>query len=220
MHSEKNPAGWLVYRCSGSETGTLEELLNSLEHETWTPRTWVSKRLPRRKARETVLLGMLPSYLFVRVGVDLHAMASLGAKHGIWGPMVLRGERVVIADRDLDGLRGFDDRVSQPRRWIELLDPEVAARTPSAHVTPQTHVTSQTHVKEVAPGRHPRSEVNGQILQDAISIGDRVRLIKGPLAPLGIEGDVEEVLKDGRLQLSPFGGRITVGASDVERISR
>lgn len=165
-NSRDDPAGWLVFRCPGSETGNLEDLLGEMGYKVWTPRVWFKKRIPRKKLYRVVLLSMLPSYLFVARSSDLKALEGLGAKHGFWGPMVIQGKRVEIYDKDLDGLREADDRTSAPKKWV---DP------PSGPVG---------GVEEFGK------------TQDELRKGDLVAVSSGPLAHLQIVAPVDEVAGD------------------------
>lgn len=185
----EKPAGWFVYRCSGSETGELEDLLVSLGIKAWTPRAWVRKRLPRRKARETVLIGILPSYLFVGVHSDLEVLAGLSFKHNLWGPMAIQGKRVEVADKDLEGLRAFENRHGLPQKRVGSLPSDGSRGAPS----------DGSRGPSDKPGRAGKS----QNCQDASEFypGDLVLIASGPLAPLRLSAIVERVEGD-RVHLS------------------
>lgn len=209
MTSREDPAGWLVYRCPGSETGDLEDRLGEMGHKVWTPRTWVSKRVPRKRVRRVVLLAMLPSYLFVSRHADLEALASLGAKHGFWGPMAIRGVRVELKDKDLDGLRAADDRTSAPKKWVDPLAP----KSPIV-VRPLTDKISGALIAQKTPisveeGASVSTGGGGdfQKTQDEIRVGDTVKVSSGPLSQLGLVALLEEVDGD-RACISAFGGRV------------
>lgn len=215
-----DPAGWLVYRCSGSETGSLEDRLGELGHKVWAPRAWVSKRVPRKRVRRVVLLAMLPSYLFVSKHADLEALASLGAKFGFWGPMAIRGVRVELKDRDLDGLRAADDRVSAPKKWVDPPDP----LTQENSVVEKASSTDRLSGAMVAPkarsdrhgARSDRPGVQSGSTEEQTRAstkhyehlkGSSVLVSSGPLAQLGLIALLEEIDGD-RACISAFGGRV------------
>lgn len=216
-NSRDDPAGWLVFRCPGSETGNLEDLLGEMGYKVWTPRVWFKKRIPRKKLYRVVLLSMLPSYLFVARSSDLKALEGLGAKHGFWGPMVIQGKRVEIYDKDLDGLREADDRTSAPKKWV---DPLAISETEQKNVTRAYRgpLTDQSSGALIAPPRdsqmssNPPSGPVGGVeefgkTQDELRKGDLVAVSSGPLAHLQIVAPVDEVAGD-RVCISPFGGRV------------
>lgn len=196
----EQPAGWFVYRCSGSETGDLEDLLVSLEIKAWTPRAWVRKRLPRRKARETVLLGILPSYIFVGVHSDLELLAGLSFKHNLWGPMVIQGKRVEVADKDLEGLRAFENRHGLPQKRVG---------------PPPSDAPS-----DVSRGASDKAGRAGEFRasQDASEFcpGDLVLIASGPLGSLKLEATVEKVEGD-RVHLSAT-DRLPVVEASVQQL--
>lgn len=227
-NTRDDPAGWLVFRCPGSETGNLEDLLGEMGHKVWTPRVWVSKRVPRRKVRRVVLLAMLPSYLFVSRHADLEELAALGAKHGFWGPMAIRGKRVELKDKDLDGLREADDRVSAPKRWVDPLAPKspvvvrpltdrfsgglvAPAKGSSDPLPPQT-----PSLATQGASRSPGGGGTDNIPQDIIEVGQMVEVSSGPLAQLGLVALLEEIDGD-RACISAFGGRVWMDLAHLTR---
>lgn len=219
MNSREDPAGWWVFRCSGSETGDLEEKLSESGHTVWTPRTWYRKRVPRKKVYRDILMAMLPSYLFVSQHADLDLLASLGAKHGFWGPMAIRGVRVLIKDADLAGLRAADDRTSAPRKWVEPI-PEpvhlgpISQREQEKQLESPRGLISSQKPAHTTPGGGRRISIP----QDAHRKGAWVKLTKGPLGSLGLEGRIEEV-RGQEICISAFGGRIWMPAADVEGVT-
>lgn len=207
----KTPARWMVFRCPGSETGDLEDLLEKLGFSVWTPRVWVSRRVPRRKVRRVILLAMLPSYLFVDAEADRKELEKLGAKHGFWGPMAIRGERVVIKDEDLDGLRESDDRIGPPRRWVDPL----SQRDTLPPARPRLVVAPATPFPTLIPStQSPESNAQSQ---DEIAKGDLVDVISGPLASTGLVGLLVDDLKDGKVCVSIFGGRTWMPLEHLRR---
>jgi hypothetical protein len=198
MTSREDPAGWLVYRCPGSETGDLEDRLGELGHKVWTPRVWFKKRVPRKRLYRVVLLSMLPSYLFVSRHADLEALAALGAKHGFWGPMAIRGVRVELRDQDLDGLRAADDRTSRPRKWIEPLEEPV--HRPRVVVQPLVTdrisgglISSRTETASAHSGG-ASSDISRGASSD-ISRGASSDISRGASAPVGGTGEFQ-ILQD------------------------
>lgn len=156
-----------------------------------------------------VLLAMLPSYLFVSRHADLEALASLGAKHGFWGPMAIRGVRVELRDADLDGLRAADDRISAPKKWGDPLTP-----VSPIVVRPLPDKISGALIAQKAPSQQSQgasASTGGggdfQKSQDAIRVGDTVKVSSGPLSQLGLVALLEEVDGD-RACISAFGGRV------------
>ena len=211
MTSEKDPAGWMVFRCSGSETGNLEDKLSELGVSVWTPRVWFSKRVPRKKVRRVVLLAMLPSYLFVSEEEDQRRLMSLGSKHGFWGPMVIKGEVVVIADKDLEGLWAADDRTSAPKRWLDPIPEPVHVPRPRIVVKPADELTTRVGGGALVA---PKSGQTDKKPQYGLTIGSKAQITSGPLASLGITGFIEAI-EGGTATLSAFGGRVLIDLKDL-----
>lgn len=211
-----------MFRCPGSETGNLEDLLGEMGHKVWTPRVWVSKRVPRRKVRRVVLLAMLPSYLFVSKHADLDQLERLGAKHGFWGPMAIRGKRVELKDEDLDGLREADDRVSAPKRWVDPLAPKspVAVRPLTDRfgggLIAQKDHTSAPSLATQGASRSSGGGATDNIPQDEVRVGQMVEVSSGPLAQLGLVALLEEIEGD-RACISAFGGRVWMDLAHLTR---
>lgn len=143
------PSEWAVYRCAGPDTLDFEDQLNEAGVQAWTPRCWVSRRVPRRRTKVWKLAPVMGSYLFVSID-DADQIPGLPwSIRGLGKAMVIQGQFVIVADRDLDGLREFDRRdPPQPRRKGRLPDPG----TPQVPPPPVFQVGQTVFVKGVLGG--------------------------------------------------------------------
>lgn len=143
------PNGWAVYRCAGPDTLDFEDRLNEAGVQAWTPRCWVSRRVPRRRTKVWKLAPVMGSYLFVSIDdADKIPRLPWGIR-GLGKAMVIQGQFVVVTDQDLDGLREFDRRdPPRPRRKGRLPDPG----TPQVPPPPVFQVGQTVFVKGVLGG--------------------------------------------------------------------
>ena len=120
---------WVVVRCSGSLTLEALDALGNAGIRTWTPKVWVSKRVPRKKVRTWRWEAIVPSYLFIPLEDLAPAMngndpdramsgrvRSLATGKPItYAAQMIRGNVMLVGDADLDGLRRFDKAVVHPK---------------------------------------------------------------------------------------------------------
>lgn len=120
---------WTVLRCPSVKTLALEHELNERGGRAWAPACWISKRLPRKRARAWAMVPILPSYLFVEGDWRFAVRLLPWADRVLLKPMAIRGEYIVLADEALDGLRGFDNRVrpGEPGKPKPVVDPALPA---------------------------------------------------------------------------------------------
>lgn len=166
MNYEKHPAGWLILRCAGSKTLEIEDFLSENGVLSWTPRRWVRKRLPRRKARVETLVSVLPSYVFVRVVEDLDLKPLMAGLFSYSLVKAEAGEVVVLKDKELDGLRAFDVREAPDHRR------RGTTSMPQGSVTLAHPATAQGKGQD-------------------IPVGAKVRFLEGPFAAMGISAVVK-----------------------------
>lgn len=169
----EHPAGWVILRCAGSKTLEIEDFLSENGFLSWTPRRWVRKRLPRRKARVETLVAVLPSYVFVGVDEDLDLKPLMA---GLFSYSLVKtdgGEVAVLKDKDLDGLRIFDVREfpHHRRRGTDPM-PEGAVALAPMPKAPMPKVPM------------PKGS--------EIPVGAAVRFLEGPFATMEITGVVKE----------------------------
>jgi transcription antitermination factor NusG len=119
---------WCVLRCQGRSTLRLADSLAKDGYEVWSPRETRKIRIPRMNVRREVILPLLPSYVFAKAHhlVDLLGIAQMPAKprplgdksepaHADFSVMHCFGKLPLIADRDLNGLRMLEVKLT-PRK--------------------------------------------------------------------------------------------------------
>lgn len=118
---------WCILRCKGQATLRLAESLYGDGYEAWTPKETRRSRIPRMNVRREIVLPLLPSYVFAKANrlVDLLELASApfkpcrgfqsDASHAGFSVMHCFGKLPLIADRDLDGLRTLETKLT-PRK--------------------------------------------------------------------------------------------------------
>jgi len=57
---------WCILRTSGPSTGRLAASLQNAGIEAWTPTEHIQRRMPRGKSKESRIVAMAPTYVFVR----------------------------------------------------------------------------------------------------------------------------------------------------------
>jgi transcription antitermination factor NusG len=111
--------GWCILRSRGRFTLRLEESLNEDGFEAWTPKEVRKIRIPRTNVRRTVVLPLMPSYVFARANhlVDLLLMAEMSVKprrargqpaHVDFSVMHFHDSIPLIGDRQLQALRHLE----------------------------------------------------------------------------------------------------------------
>lgn len=115
-----------VLRCPPARTRALEEEVSDRGFECWTPMEWVSKRLPRRRARVWELYPLLPSFLFVDLNNTPRALRIIMDLHIVGlRPMMTEGKFTAVGEEDMRYLASLDNREQDPKK---------AARRPTPFV--------------------------------------------------------------------------------------
>lgn len=108
VRRRKADAKWYVIRVRPALTLSMAAELKTLNILGWTPKVWVRKRLPRKKARRLVLIPLLPGYIFIhpdampefrKVNPTLFWYASPYLFNG-WEMQVPQSELHVLAESD------------------------------------------------------------------------------------------------------------------------
>lgn len=116
-----NEQGWCILRTCSRHTLTLAESLAKDGFEVWTPIETKTIRVPRANAKRTVLLPIMPSYIFARVHhlIDLLQLADMPVKprrgaglrdaaHAGFSVLHAFDRIPIVADRHLNELRRLE----------------------------------------------------------------------------------------------------------------
>lgn len=130
---------WIILRTSGRHTLRLAATLSEDGYEAWTPVETRTIRIPRANVRRTVMLPIMPSYVFAQAHnlIDLIQLAAMKPKprrasqqpaHADFSVMHYNDRIPIIADHHLQSLRTIEAK-RRPRQKAErTFDPGVSVR--------------------------------------------------------------------------------------------
>lgn len=106
-----NAEDWIVLRTAGSKTLKLADSLHAAGYDVWTPRETLNKRVPRRRARRSDVIPVMPSYVFARARhlLDLICESETPAsQHPDFSVFQHNLRYPLIAEEALAPLRSFE----------------------------------------------------------------------------------------------------------------
>lgn len=87
----------------------------------WSPRVWVRKRLPRKKARRLTVIPILPTYVFVHQDDFLSYLKEQDGRYWFSSPARFNGYFMTVPETEMAGL-AEQDNPEKPRAPEEGLD--------------------------------------------------------------------------------------------------
>ena len=105
-------SNWCILRTPGRSTLRLAEQLRKRGIEAWAPSKTVDRRIPRRRARVSLCLPILPSFVFANAQ-SAHRLSFLSMQPGqLPSFSVFRhSDKIpIVADAELAKLREFEER--------------------------------------------------------------------------------------------------------------
>ncbi len=126
--------GWLILRTAGGKTLKLAETLREDGYEAWSPVETRNIRIPRANVRRTVLLPIMPTYVFARAYhlIDLLELAAMPVKprrranqpaHPSFSVLHVHDKIPLVSDMSLEGLRYIEFKKTPRKKALEALKP-------------------------------------------------------------------------------------------------
>lgn len=112
-HMQSNANLWCILRTAAPRTIALYRSLLGAGYETWTPIETINRRRPRSRTQDELETPILPTFLFARAAhlPDLMAIPALAFNpHPSFSLFRYDGRIPLVADREIEGLRKFEDR--------------------------------------------------------------------------------------------------------------
>lgn len=112
---------WFLVRTSSDKTIELADILHHDGIRAWTPRVWVRKRLPRKKARKLVLIPIFPGFIFIHQNSWQDYLDDYEKLYWFSKPQTWLGDHMRIPETEMK--RIYDhDKPDKPREAEPELD--------------------------------------------------------------------------------------------------
>lgn len=123
------PEPWGALRCHSLQTLQLADGLASLGVGAWSPRVPIRRRLPRARTTEVRVVALLPSFVFVPFDrLELAVGLGMAGKVPTSRPFTFLGQRPVLPDEQLTGLRAIEGRKRTDRDGFAMFRPGALVR--------------------------------------------------------------------------------------------